>query len=175
MRSLIALIRSRFSPEEYLKFKNTARLEILLKTYEEIKKDQGDIATKKMVALEIIQKLSHGLKKRGVALPDELAQIQRELEPKSPLILPPLSSGAEELSLNKIKTKVSIKQGQLIGKEVVSNFNLAYTILNAFEDIIKLFKNCKKQCIQHSQTQFLGFMPEYRKPLQAKAAMDELD
>lgn len=124
-RCLFSLIRSKLPKEEYRDFKDLARLEILLKTYREIKTGEGNSSLRKTVALGVIGKVKKNFGKRGVAIPQIILNIENELKVEEE------RSGHHQVHLNVRGLHVSEQDGHLIGDNFMTNLKLINRIFQA--------------------------------------------
>ncbi len=73
---LLSLIRSQLPKDAYKEFRDLARVEVLLKSYRQIKRGWGNNTTQKMIALEVIKNMKKSLK----TLPNELKLVKAHLK-----------------------------------------------------------------------------------------------
>lgn len=76
---ILSVIRSQLTEEQYSRFKTLARTKMLMMTVEDISKGKGDIATKKVIALEVVRKMEKHHAKRDLPLPKEVRELKEQL------------------------------------------------------------------------------------------------
>lgn len=79
-RCNLSLIRSVVEPGEYKQFMDTARFEMLLRVYTQLKKGEYIPHVQKVVALEAIAKLEHSYEKRKLAFSENIKEMKSILE-----------------------------------------------------------------------------------------------
>jgi hypothetical protein len=78
-----SVLGTHFSPEENRRFEETARYELLLKTYKQIISGSGNSTTNKIVALEMVNEILYRHSNIGLHSP-ELVMIKQKLEAMTP-------------------------------------------------------------------------------------------
>lgn len=107
----LSLIRSLVTLDQYKQVIDTARYEMLLKLFKQIKKGGYTSHIQKIVSLEAIAKLEYSYQKQNLKLPDEIGKMKMELE-------------------HLIKAKKRMKSYAPPTTNLAHNLDIAFKILN---------------------------------------------